>query len=659
MMLVLRLLTSTVCITVFACTVGGDRPVSAAAIGQTVDPFTLQDYRGREYSLAEVAKNGPVVVAFLGTECPLAKLYGPRLQQLADKYADRGVRVVAVSSNVQDSVTELAAYARRHELKFPILKDVGNHVADQFGAQRTPEVFLLDPQRRIVYHGRVDDQYAVGVARNAATREDLRAAIDELLAGKPVSIPETEPLGCLIGRVREPNENSDVTYSNQIARLFNRRCVECHREGEIGPFALTTYEEAAGWGEMIAEVVREQRMPPWHADPHYGEFVNARRLSDDERQLIEAWVENGCPQGDPAHLPEPPQFTDGWQLPRAPDAVYVMAETPFAVPAEVGKEGVRYQRFEVDPQLTEDKWFNASEVQPGVRSVVHHIIVYARPADSRKRRDWIFLSAYVPGLRAAGMPPGAAKRIPAGTRLLFEVHYTPDGSPHEDVSRVGFCWVDPADVTHEVITTEVVKADFVIPPHAENESFSVRSGPIPEDVTLLSLSPHMHVRGKSFKFEALLPNKEREVLLDVPRYDFNWQTRYVLAQPRQFPPGTRLICTAAFDNSENNLANPDPTVAVRWGDQSWEEMMIGYFDVLMPRDDARKAGAKPFHTMITVEDILERLDADKNGEVSRAEAESNTALKAGFDKVDQNQDDALQLLELTGLVMFLNKQIAD
>lgn len=649
---------SCVCALVAILCVSPDWKTASAeeTVGQTIESFTLQDYRGREYRLDELP-DGPVVVAFLGAECPLARLYGPRLQKLADQYSAQGVSIIGISSNVQDSVTELGAYARRHELKFPILKDVGNHIADRFRAERTPEVFLLDADRRIVYRGRIDDQYVVGVQRVEASREDLKVAIDELLAGTPVSVPVTEALGCLIGRVRTPDESSPVTYSNQIARLFNRRCVECHREGEIGPFSLTTYDEAAGWGEMILEVVREQRMPPWHANPAHGDFKNARRLSDDERGLIETWVANGCPQGNPSDMPELPVFTAGWQLPREPDAVYAMRDTPYDVPAESGPEGVRYQRFEIDPELTEDKWFNASEVQPGVRSVVHHIIVFAKLPEATKRKDWIFLTAYVPGLRTGQTPAGAAKRIPAGSTFVFEVHYTPDGTPHQDLSRVGFCFVDPTTIEHELVTTEVVKADFVIPPNEANAEFSVRSGPVPPDVTLLSLSPHMHLRGKAFRFEAILPNNEREVLLDVPRYDFNWQTRYVLAQPREFAPGTRIVCTAAFDNSSDNLANPNPDETVKWGDQSWEEMMIGYFDILLPRDDARKAGSKPFRTMVLLEDVLERLDKDGNGEVSREEAQSNAALINGFDKLDLNQDGALQRLELELLVAFLNKQI--
>lgn len=654
----LRLLRLTVCLTILITFVVGNSPLCArVTIGQRVDSFELQDYRGRAYRL-ESYENQPVVVAFLGAECPLAKLYGPRLQHLADEYADQGVAVLGVSSNVQDSVTELAAYARRHGLKFPILKDVGNRVADAFGAERTPEVFLLNAQHLVVYHGRIDDQYVVGISRNAASREDLRIAIDEMLVGDPATVPQTEPLGCIIGRVREPNEDSEVTYSNQIARLFNRRCVECHREGEIGPFALTTYDESAGWGEMILEVVEEQRMPPWHADPAHGEFLNARRLSKDERALIAAWVENGCPQGNPDDLPAAPVFTAGWQLPREPDVVYEMADAPFSVPAEVGPEGVRYQRFEIDPQLTEDTWFNASEVQPGVRSVVHHIIVYGKPPGRQKRRNWVFLSAYVPGLRQHEMPAGSAKRIPAGSRLLFEVHYTPDGSPHEDLSRVGFCFVDPAEVTHEVITTEVAKTDFVIPPHESSAKFSARSGPSPDDVLLLSMSPHMHLRGKSFRYEAVLPDESREILLDVPHYDFNWQTRYVLSEPRRLPAGVRIVCTAAFDNSEENLANPDPSISVRWGDQSWDEMLIGYFDVLLPRDDARSAGRKPFRTLVTVDEILQRLDKDSSGDVSVEESQNNAALVSGFEKLDENADGALDKQELEQLVEYLNKRFS-
>ncbi len=355
-------------------------------LGKQVQNFTLQDFRGKSVQLDDQREQKLVVIAFLGTECPLAKLYGGRLQKLADEFTSQGVAFYAIMSNQQDSLTEIAAYARKHEITFPVLKDAGNHVADQIGARRTPEIFVLDQDRQICYHGRVDDQYGVGYLRDEPQREDLKIALTELLAGKPVSQPSTKPVGCFIGRLREPNPNSKVTYSNQISRLFQKHCVECHREGEIAPFALNEYEEVAGWAETIAEVVRDQRMPPWHADPQHGKFANDRSLTKEEKELIYTWVENGAPQGDPKNLPKPQTYVTGWKLPQKPDSVFYMDDKPFTVPAQAGKRGVKYQYFTVDPGFTEDKWLKGAEALPGNRAVVHHILVFARPPQGKRVR---------------------------------------------------------------------------------------------------------------------------------------------------------------------------------------------------------------------------------------------------------------------------------
>ena len=616
------------------------------SLGTVIGDFSLQDYRGREYALSEFEESEILVVAFLGTECPLAKLYGPRLQELAEQFSKQQVSFIAVNSNVQDSITELSAYARRHGLKMPVLKDPGNVIADRFGAQRTPEVFILDRNRAIRYHGRVDDQYVIGVVRDAPTRADLRIAIEEMLAGESVSVPLTEPIGCIIGRVREVNEDAQVTYSNQISRLFNQRCVECHRDGEIAPFTLTSYEDVAGWGEMIAEVVEQGRMPPWHAAPEYGHFLNNRRLSDEEQALIHEWVKNGCPQGDPTELPEPPQFTQGWQLDREPDLIVDMADEPFSVPADAGAEGVKYKYFTVDPEVEEDLWFTASEVRPGVSEVVHHIIVYARPKGSRGRRNWVFLNAYVPGLRVTALPERTAKRIPAGFEFVFEVHYTPNGSPQEDLSRVGFLLTDPENVEQEVKTMEVANGRFRIPPGDPNHEVTAKSGASPVPLTLLSMSPHMHLRGKSFRYELIHTDGTHEVLLDVPRYDFNWQTRYVLAEPLVVPAGARMFCTAAFDNSEDNLANPDPTKTVRWGDQSWDEMMIGYFDVIIPKRESEQPATRNILRDLNADRIFAAIDKNQDDAISRDEAKPFELLHATFDRVDSDSDGLVQMSEL-------------
>jgi hypothetical protein len=539
-------------------------------------------------------------------------------------------------------------------VKFTVLKDQGSKVADQFGAGRTPTVYVLDRQRAVRYIGRVDDQYCVGVTRKQPTRQDLRAAIDELLAGEPVSVATTDAVGCLIGRPRDPSGDGSVTYARDIAPILQARCVECHRAGEIGPFELTSYDEAAGWGEMLAEVVRGERMPPWHANPEHGKFANDCRMPDAEKQLLYAWVANGCPEGDPADAPPPRKFTAGWQLPREPDVVLAM-EKPFDVPADAGRGGVPYQYFIVPTGFEEDAWIEAAEIQPGNRAVVHHVIAYAARPDDRRRRDWIFLAAYVPGLRFDALPPQSAKRLPAGYVLLFEMHYTPNGSPQQDVTRIGLNLADVDAIQHEVVTTEVGNERFEIPPGEANHVVTATSQPIEGDVTLLSLSPHMHLRGKAFRYELVTPDGEREVLLDVPAYDFNWQTRYVLAEPRKLPVGSIIHCRAAFDNSEDNLANPDPTAAVRWGDQSWNEMMLGFFDVMLPRDDERKAGKKMVRTGLDLVGIFDQANADGDDGLSAKEAEGTRRLADNFAAIDGNGDARLQLGEILAAVRTLGR----
>lgn len=557
-------------------------------IGRQIDGFELKDFRGETHQLSDYADSQLVVVAFLGTECPLAKLYGPRMQQLNEEFASQGVTFVAINSNRQDSITEMASHARIHNMEFPFLKDVGNHVADQFGATRTPQIFVLDEDRVIRYQGRIDGQYSfgagVGYAAPKLQRRDLAEALEELLAGNDVSVAVTEAKGCLIGRVREVNSESEVTYSNQIARIFQDRCVQCHREGQIAPFSMTSYEEVAGWGEMIAEVVSENRMPPWHADPQHGAFSNDTRLSDDEQAMIFDWVANGCPEGDVANLPEPREYPESWMMPREPDQVIFFGDEAVSIKAE-GVEA--YRHYIVDPGFTEDKWVTWAECMPGNRQVVHHIIVFIRPPGIKSRsedpdiRGFGFLAGFAPGTRPVEFPAGMAKKIPAGSQLVFQMHYTPCGSPQEDLSSIGLIFTDPEEVTHQVATTATSNHAFAIPPGAFDHKVEA-THKFSRDTTLLSMFPHMHVRGKAFRYEATYPDGSHEVLLDVPHYDFNWQNSFILAEPKSIPKGTEIHCTAWYDNSTDNPNNPDPTEEVRWGPQTWHEMMIGWYDIAFP-----------------------------------------------------------------------------
>jgi mono/diheme cytochrome c family protein len=436
----------------------------------------------------------------------------------------------------------------------------------------------------------------------------------------------TEAIGCLIGRVLEPAKDSDVTYSKQIARIFQDHCVECHRPGQIGPFALQSYDEAAGWAEMIEEVVRDQRMPPWHPDPKVGHFANDISLSADEKDMIYKWVAAGAPQGDPKDLPEAKQYGGSWMMPGGPDVVFHMTDEPVDVPAE---GTVEYRYYVVDTGFTEDKWVQVAECLPDNRAVVHHIIVFMKPpggglfgdsggrrgrgeaADEEKRTadtgspdrqkseqgqrgrrrggggggqaSFGQLCGFAPGTRPYVLPTGMAKLIPAGWQLVFQLHYTPNGSPQKDRSSVGIKFADPATVKYRVATANAANAMFEIP--AGDSAFEVQSTrTYGRDVLLLSVFPHMHLRGKDFHYEVIYPDGRKETLMNMPRYDFNWQTSYIFSEPKKIPEGTTLHCTAHFDNSAENPANPDPSKPVRWGDQTWEEMMIGWFDIAVPKD---------------------------------------------------------------------------
>jgi len=610
-------------------------PVSSkelpSSVGRKISTFELRDSTGKPRSLADFAEKKIVVVAFLGVECPLVKLYVDRLEALSQEFSSQGVSFLGVNSNQQDSLAEIQHFVRTNAVHFPLLKDPGNIVADQFSATRTPEVFVLDEKRVVRYQGRIDDQYTYGIQRPRIEHDYLRECLQELLAGKPVATPSTETVGCHIGRVFKSQKDSGVTYSKQISRILQSRCVECHRPNEIGPFSLTEYDEVVGWAEMIAEVVSEQRMPPWHANPQHGDFVNDVRLTKEQKQQIFDWVDSGAPQGNPDDLPEPRAFTEGWRIPK-PDLVVYMDDKPFQVPA---KGEVKYQYFKVNPGFKKDMWVRAAECQPGNRAVVHHIIVAVLPPGGRfagsiggLQSDW--LAATAPGGQAMILRDGMAKKIPAGSQLIFQMHYTPTGTPQEDRSSIGLVFTEEEKVKQVVATQKAVNTKILIPAGAENhpeESWYL----FRKKSLMLAMFPHMHLRGKAFRYTAIYPDGEKEILLDIPQYDFNWQNAYAFRQPKLMPAGTKLHCEARFDNSEDNLANPDPTQAVRWGDQTWDEMMIGYFDVVLADQDLIQERLDAKNKPSRVDAFLA---AEKRGDVVISDELRSLARKAAASEKD-------------------------
>ncbi len=276
------------CVCIWAAMVSGgtasanDQPIKSRSLAR----LDLADYRGKTWSLKEFDEKPVLVIAFLGVECPLAKLYATRLNQLQQQFGDKEVAIVGVDANPQDALNEMAAFAKRQAIAYPLLRDSQQEVATQLGATRTPEVFVLDQQRRIRYQGRIDDQYGIGYVRQAAEKQFLSDAIDCLLANREIVVDHEPAVGCLIGKVKAPATSNVITYSRDIAPIFRDACVQCHRAGEIGPFPMTDYAEISGWAEMIAEVISEKRMPPWHANPEYGSFSNDCSLSDQQRDLV-------------------------------------------------------------------------------------------------------------------------------------------------------------------------------------------------------------------------------------------------------------------------------------------------------------------------------------------------------------------------------------
>jgi peroxiredoxin len=577
------------------CSLRSETNTPTPASGKTVKPFTLKDSTDKSWSLAALKDKKAIVVVFLGTECPINNQYLPRLSELHKTYSAKGVAFAAINSNAHDTPTRIAAHVKANAIPFPVLKDSANVVADDFGARRTPEAFVLSPAGKILYQGRIDDQFGVGYKRKEATRRDLAVALDEVLAGKPVTKPLTEVAGCLIARAVKPKEKGTITYAKHVSRILQNRCQECHRQGQVGPMPLMRYEDALSWSKMIREVVQEKRMPPWHADAKYGKFSNDRSLTTQERDTLLNWIKQGCPKGDVKDLPAEKKWPKGWRI-GEPDVVFQMP-SEFTVPAEADEKGIAYKYFAVPTNYDEDKWVQAAEARPGAREVVHHIIVYVRDKSRMGRRtggggggggrnpgsspprDGIgngLLVAHAPGDMPLMLKPGQAKKLPRGSVLVFQMHYTPDGVERKDRSSVGLIFAKQPPRS-EVRTRAVAQRVLLIPPGASNHQVTSRSS-FDRDVEVLSLMPHMHLRGKDFKYVAVYPDGKKETLLSVPKYDFGWQSNYRLAKPLRLPAGSRIECTAHFDNSADNPNNPDPKKLVLWGDQTWQEMMIGFVD---------------------------------------------------------------------------------
>jgi len=407
------------------------------------------------------------------------------------------------------------------------------------------------------------------------------------------------------------------TFSKDVAPILYDRCLECHRPGEAAPMAFTSYAEARPWAKAIKQAVLTRAMPPWLADPHFGSFRNDRRLPEEAIRTIAAWVDAGAPEGNPKEMPPEPRFETGWRIGK-PDAVFDIG-MDFDVPTE---GVVSYKYFTVPTNFTEDRWVEAAEVRPGQRGAVHHVIAFIKePADKSDRPSDArnILVGYAPGENPLELTPGTAVLVKAGSSLTFQVHYTPNGKAVKDRSYIGLRFAKQAP-KYRAIRGMAVNPLFQIPPNDPN--YEVRSKyTVAEDIELDSLMPHMHLRGKDFRYTIVYPDGREEVVLSVPKYDFNWQLRYQFQAPLLLPKGTRIECVAHFDNSANNKFNPDPTKSVHWGEQTWEEMMIGFFTYTVPYAPPSTAAASQYRPT-GPESFVERFDLAEPGKDSELYSET-------------------------------------
>ena len=384
------------------------------------------------------------------------------------------------------------------------------------------------------------------------------------------------------------------TYTKDIAPILFKNCTGCHRPGEIGPMSLLSYADVRPYAASIKEEIEGGHMPPWHAEAPAGTFLNDRRLTDAEKATLVRWVDAGAPRGDEKDMPAPPRYTEGWTIGQ-PDAVFPLPQ-PFDVPAS---GTIEYQYFEVPTNFTEDKWIQAMELRPEARAVVHHILVYARepegsgparprvlvprrdqaspepapqPAAERRpqRRLGALIGTMAPGWQAMVFQPGTAMQIRAGAVLTFQLHYTAIGKPMKDRSSVGFVFAKEAPAT-EMRAGSFINGQFVIPAGASGHRVDAEVG-FAEDARIWGIFPHTHLRGTKWEYRLIHPDGRSEMILDVPRYDFNWQTYYMFAKPLAVSKGSRIVSSAWYDNSTKNPHNPDARMDVRWGDQTWEEM---------------------------------------------------------------------------------------
>lgn len=618
--------------------------LSGSAWGGSVDNFMLLDHRGEAHELHYHSDAEAVVLVVQGNGCPVVRNALPDLRKVRERYAGEGVVFLMVNSNLQDTRESVRAEAEEWGIDLPILIDETQLVGEGLGLTRTAEALVIDPDGwELAYRGPINDRLSYERQLAEAKEHYLADAIDALLAGTQRQVAQQDTVGCLINFPERDNPaHEQISYVDTIVPILEQNCVGCHRPEGIGPWAMTSYEMVRGFAPMMREVLRTKRMPPWHADPHVGEWLDDASISIEERTTLVHWIEAGAPRGE-GEDPLP-------GIAVAPASEWPLGEPDLVVelpPYEVPASGVVDYQFPTAPNpLDHDVWVRAMDVLPGSTEVVHHVLVGLIDGASDRSRNVFddYLGGYAPGVRPVELPEGTGMLLPKDDRFVAQLHYTPYGKAVTDVTRIGFYLHDEQPDTF-FRQGVVMNPTIAIPPNAKRHEQRAYQE-FPADALLYDVLPHSHYRGHSSTFSLVYPDGREELLLNVPNYDFNWQRGYAFVEPKPVPAGSRLVHTTVYDNSAQNLGNPDPSKLVRWGLQSWDEMLYGAFSFVWVDETTDR----PIHDgrLIDAYQTIGYLDRDMDGRAEWDElpAPLKRRMAKDFEQGDADGDRALTAPEL-------------
>ena len=568
--------------------------------GERVADITVSDVAGKRTTLAGLAGKSGAVLVIRDAECPVTQRYSPRLSELEKEYGPKGYTFTYIDVTPHTKA-EAKADAAKYQLTGRTILDSDRAVVNALRATSAAEAFVLDARGTLRYRGAIDDQYGIDFQKPAPTISYLKETLGRVSSGRDIVLRQTDAPGCVLPtETKDAGKARPITYHNRISRLVQENCQSCHRAEGNAPMPLDNYKQVADRRATIEFMTRSGRMPPWFAHRKVGEWANDRSLSERDLADLVTWAHNGAPEGNAKDAPLPRKYVKGWNI-GTPDAIVAASDT-FKVPAQ---GVVEYKYSYTKTSFDEDKWVTAMEIRPEAAKAVHHVIVFleepGREPDARKRKPGDpapqgglagFFAATAPGTPAMLFPEGTAKKLPKGAWLKFQIHYTPNGTEYTDNTKIGFIFADkPA--TQEVQTRSAANTRIEIKPYEKDQTFTaevtLRTGG-----TLLNLFPHAHTRGQAFRYDLIGPTgADTTTILDVPNYNFNWQTYYAFKKPLDVAAGSKIRVTAKYNNSKDNPFNPDPSKTVRFGEQTFEEMMIGYFDYLPNPAPASAAAPAP------------------------------------------------------------------